>query len=453
MKSCKVLMTSGHLGVGSHAATCIKGIEMSPDVIVADGGSTDSGPFYLGTGAPKNPREAIKHDLALMIKGGHKLGVPVMVGTCGTCGTDAGVDLLADITEEIFREESFRMKVAKIYTQQDPQTLKAKWKQGKIHELEGAPEVTEKTFDECSNIVALAGAEPFIEALKNGAQVVLCGRATDTANIAALPMMKGCHPGASWHAAKTIECGAVCLTKYLTKCAMAEIDEKGFKVYPVTDDPDTRATPYTIAAHMIYENADPYKLTEPSGILDTSGAVYTQVDERSVYVQGSTFTHSKQYTMKLEGAGPAGFQTLSVMGIADKRVCADPETWMRNMAGAQVAKLADMGIPSTAYDFDLKPYGYNAVTGAKPEKGTPPPREIGLMLTVTAKTQELATSVSKVFGHGMLHYPVLQGEQMPSFAFPFSPTYIEKGAIYEFKLHHVVDLDDPLELCRIVYVD
>lgn len=453
MKRCKVLMISGHLGVGTPEVTCARGIEMSPDVIVADGGSTDSGPSYLGTGAPKNPREAIKHDLALMIKGAHKLGIPAMVGTCGTCGTDTGVDLYADIAEEIFREEGFSMKVAKIYTQQDPQMLKAKWKQGKIHELEGAPKITENTFDECSNIVALAGAEPFIKALKDGAQVILCGRATDTADIAALPIMRGCHPGASWHAAKTIECGAQCLTKFLTKCIMAEIDEKGFKVYPVTDDPDTKATPYTIAAHMIYENADPYRLTEPSGILDTSGAVYTQIDDRSVYVEGSTFTHSKQYTMKLEGAGPAGFQTVTMMGIVNKRVCADPETWMNNMAKAQVIKLAEMGIPSTEYDFDLKPYGYNAVTGVKPKKGTPPPREIGMMLTVTAETQKLATSVSKVFGPGMLHYPVGDGEQAPSFAFPFSPSYIEKGAIYEFKLHHVIDVDDPLELCRIVYVD
>ncbi len=453
MKSCKVLMTNGHLGTGTHEETFARGIGMSPDIIVADGGSTDSGPAYLGTGGSKNPREALKHDLALMIKGGHKLGVPVMVGTCGTCGSDAGVDLCADIAEEIFREEGFRMKVAKIYTQQDPQVLKAKWKQGKIHELEGAPKITERTFDECSNIVALAGAEPFIKALKDGAQVILCGRATDTADIAALPIMKGCHPGASWHAAKTIECGAVCLTHHLTKCVMAEIDEKGFKVYPATDDPNVKATTYTIAAHMIYENADPYRLTEPSGTLDTSGAIYAQVDDRTVYVQGSTFTQAKQYTMKLEGAGPVGFQTILLVGIADKRVCADPEPWMNNMAKAQVVKLTEMGIPSTEYDFDLKPYGYNAVTGVKPKKGTPPPSEIGLVLTVTAKTQELATAVVKVFGHGVLHYPVRQGELMPSFAFPFSPNYIEKGAIYEFKLYHVVDVDDPLELCRIVYVD
>jgi hypothetical protein len=453
MKICKVLMTVGALGAGIVEEAFERAMEMSPDIIVADGGSTDSGPFYLGSGQGKYAREVIKSDLAIMIKGGHKIGVPIMIGSCGTCGSDAGVDLYADIAEEIFREEGFRMKLAKIYTQQDPQMLKEKWIQGKIHELEGAPKITEKTFDECSNIVALAGAEPFIKALQDGAQVILCGRATDTADIAALPIIKGCHEGAAWHAAKIIECGAQCLTDPTAGCVMAEIDDIGFKVYPTIGDIKAKATPYTIAAHMLYENADPITLFEPSGILNTSGAVYTQADDRSVYVQGSTYEHAKQYTMKLEGAGPAGFQTVSLVGIADKHVLANFEKWMKNLTQYVVAKITSVGIPATEYDFDLKPYGYNAVTGGKSKEGTPMPKEIGLLLTVTAKTQKVATEVSKIWGPYLLHFPVSLDQQLPSFAFPFSPSYIEKGELYEFKLHHIIDIDDPLELCRIVYID
>lgn len=453
MKSCRVLMPIGALGVGINSEAFESGLKMLPDIIAVDAGSTDSGPYYLGTGTGKYAREALKADLSIMIKGGYQLGIPVMVGSCGTCGSDKGVDLCADIVEEIFKEEGFRVKVAKIYTQQDPQMLKKKWLQGKIHPLEGAPEITEKTFDECCNIVALAGAEPFIKALKDGAQVILCGRATDTADLAALPIMKGCHEGAAWHAAKTIECGGLCLTSQLFSCVMAEIDEKGFKVYPTIADPDAKATTYTIAAHMLYENADPYHLTEPEGILDTFGAVYTQLDERTVYVEGSTFTHTKQYTMKLEGSGPAGFQTVSVVGIADKRICADPETWLNKLTQFMKNKLTKLGFASDDYDFDLKPYGYSAVTGVRPKDGTPPPKEIGLILTVTAKTQKLATEISKAWNPYLLHFPVRDGEQMPSFAFPFSPAHIEKGMIYEFKLLHVIDIDDPLELCRIEYID
>jgi hypothetical protein len=42
-------------------------------------------------------------------------------------------------------------------------------------------------------------------------------------------------------------------------------------------------------------------------------------------------------------------------------------------------------------------------------------------------------------------------DQLPSFAFPFSPVDCPRGPACEFKLHHIVDVDDPLELVRITY--
>ena len=32
---------------------------------------------------------------------------------------------------------------------------------------------------------------------------------------------------------------------------------------------------------------------------------------------------------------------------------------------------------------------------------------------------------------------------MPSYGFAFSPADIERGPVYEFKLNHVVEVDDP----------
>ena len=40
---------------------------------------------------------------------------------------------------------------------------------------------------------------------------------------------------------------------------------------------------------------------------------------------------------------------------------------------------------------------------------------------------------------------------MPSYAFPFSPAEIERGQVFEFKLNHVVSVDDPAELVRTVF--
>jgi len=42
------------------------------------------------------------------------------------------------------------------------------------------------------------------------ADIVLGGRTTDTAVLAAVPVLRGAGAGAAWHAAKIAECGALC---------------------------------------------------------------------------------------------------------------------------------------------------------------------------------------------------------------------------------------------------
>jgi hypothetical protein len=42
---------------------------------------------------------------------------------------------------------------------------------------------------------------------------------------------------------------------------------------------------------------------------------------------------------------------------------------------------------------------------------------------------------------------------MPSYGFAFSPAYIPRGQLYEFRLNHVVECDDPIELVRTEWVD
>jgi hypothetical protein len=456
VKQCKILMPIGGLGAGIHQEAFNNGIAMGPDVIAIDAGSTDSGPAYLANGMGKCARMMVKNDLRIALIGAKQAGIPLLVGSCGTCGTDNMVDETAEIVAEIFREEGFTGKIAKVYSQQNSELMKKKWDEGKIHPLEGAPEISRETFDQCANIVAVMGAEPFLEALENGADVVLCGRATDTAIIAALPVKMGCNVAAAWHGAKTVECGAQCTDNDEGKGVFLTVDEEGFKVTPLL--PGTHCTPYTVSAHLLYENVDPYRLTEPAGAMLTQDAVYTQTDEQSVYVRGSQFEHAKQYTMKLEGAAVVGFQNISLVGIANPKITADPERWIRNISGYVDKYIRKIGIAGEDYSFNFKAYGYNAVLDGPVPEGTPPPREIGMLLTVTAKTQDMATQIAKVFNPFLLHFPAdydgtSQGqEQLPSFAFPFSPVDCPRGSTCEFKLHHVVDVADPLELVRFEYV-
>ena len=52
----RVLVPSGVLGLGFDRDALRAGIERNPDLISIDGGSTDSGPHYLGTGTSKYSR-------------------------------------------------------------------------------------------------------------------------------------------------------------------------------------------------------------------------------------------------------------------------------------------------------------------------------------------------------------------------------------------------------------
>lgn len=213
---------------------------------------------------------------------------------------DEGVNTALKLIREICEEAGIHKKIACIYSQQDPEVIKKKYREGKISALHGAPEISEKTFDECSTIVALLGAEAYEEAFKNGADIIIGGRSTDTAVMAAYPLMKGCDPASCWHAAKTVECGGVCTSAGLPGGVFMELDEKGFTIRSV--QPGSTVSPYSVSAHLIYENANPIQLTEPGIRIDTSTSTYTALSDNAVRVEGTTIEYLP-YTMKLEGSG------------------------------------------------------------------------------------------------------------------------------------------------------
>lgn len=447
MANVKVFVPYGAVGLNCTEEAFEAGLAMEPDIISSDAGSTDSGPYYLGSGHGKYSIGDVKRDLKRMVLGAHRLGIPMTIGSAGTCGSDEGVDTAYELIREICQEAGIHKKIAKIYSQQDPEVIKQKYRLGKIHALHGAPEISEKTFDECSTIVALLGAEAYEEAFQNGADIIIGGRSTDTAVMAAYPLMKGCDPASCWHGAKTVECGGVCTSAGLQGGVFMEIDEKGFTIRAV--QPGSTVSAYSVSAHLIYENANPIQLTEPGIRIDTTNSVYTALSDTAVRVEGTAIEYLP-YTLKLEGSGPVGYQTVSMAGIRDRKVMQDPMRWVEAVSEAGVEKLEKAGIPKDSYHFWLRPYGYNGVSGAEVPEGYVP-NEVLMMLTVTADTQERATQITKAFNPLLLHHNIFEGKQMPSYSFIFSPAELERGAIYEFKLYHTVSVDDPLELVRIAY--
>ena len=446
----RVLIPSGALGISIDPAALETGLTMAPDIIAIDGGSTDSGPFYLGTGTCKYARASIEREWAMLMRARARLGVPLLIGTAGTCGVDAMVDWMLEITAKIAAEDpagvGAALKVATLKSSQSPATLAEQFSHGGISALEGAPDIEAVDFAGCSQAVALAGAEQIQAALETGADIIIAGRATDTAVIAALPLARGCHAGGAWHGAKIGECGALATDNPGSGAILIEFDAAGFTVQPT--GAGVQATPHTVSAHMLYENADPFVLHEPGGHLDVTGARYTALDARRVRVEGSVWVATDAYTVKLEGARQAGFQTVSLVMVRDPHYVAHIKVWVEALEAAFRAREAS----NVAGDFELefRLMGQDATLGALEtqvmgiEGGTDGVHEVGVMAIITAGTQVQARDIARLLNPYLLHFPLTENEPMPTFAFAFSPPEMDRGALYEFQLNHVLRLADPM---------
>lgn len=442
-----ILVPVGALGVGVREKDLEAGIAAGAHAIACDAGSTDSGPAYLATGKPKYSRGAVKTDLTLLMRAQARAGIPLLIGSCGTSGCDMALDWTADIVREIAREEGFSPKVTLLYSEQNPCALLAR--RGDITPLAPIDDVDPDAFTACEHIVALMGPEPYIAALEAGADIVLGGRTTDTAVIAAVPLMRGAGQGPSWHAGKIAECGGQCTTNPRDGGVMIRVGTDSFEIEPLS--PTNRCEPYSVSAHLLYENSNPIRLAEPGGTLDVSAARYIAIDERVVRVEGSRF-ESAPYTMKLEGAGRGAFQTVMLVGICDRKVLAELDLFLERMHQLLCARVdAAMGMAAGDYHISLRPYGWNAVLDDRVPNDAPRPREIGLLFVATAATQEIATQIAKTCNPAFFHMPLRPEIELPSYAFPFSPAEMERGQVFDFRLNHVVAVEDGLELVRIVH--
>jgi ribosome modulation factor len=452
LKEIRILSATGILGSGFREDTLKRAMALKPDFIGADSGSTDPGPHYLGSGDTLFSESAYKRDLRLMLLAGRAAKIPVIVGSACTSGSDPQLARLTRIAREVAREEKLTFKMAAIHSEQDKGYLKARLREERITPLANAPELDESVIERSAHIVGMAGIEPFVAALENGAEVIIAGRSSDTSIFSAMPVMNGFNPATVWHAAKILECGAACvvLRKY-PDCMFATLTDGSFVVEP--PNPEYRCDPASIASHNLYENATPYELIEPSGVLNTFTAKYEAVSDRAVRVSGSTFKPAGRYTIKLEGAELAGYQSLIIGSVRDPIILRQFDSWLDGLLKAakdRIAAVFGAGIEAR-YRFDVRVFGRDATMGPL-ETDRAIGHEVGLLFQVTADTQELAAALIKSVGHIAVHYPVPEWTGLiTSIAYPYSPSELHRGACYRFNMNHVVEPATPLEMFPIEY--
>jgi len=444
----RVLVPSGVLGLGFDREALARGVKMKPDIICIDGGSTDSGPYSLGTSTSKYSRAACKAEWRDLMKARDTLNVPLLISSCGTCGTDDMVDWMFDITQELAVELDQSLKVALLYSEQTKKTIIDKMDAQQCHALQPEIPLDASTVNACTHIVALAGAEQIQQALTLNADIILTGRATDTAVISALPIMRGDHVGASWHGAKIAECGALCSNQPISGVIMLDVDTNGFTVKPLAAN--AKCTPHSVHAHMLYENSDPHLLHEPGGTLDVTTAKYTQADERSVSVTGSKWIKSDRYTVKLEAAVKAGFQYTVMAILRNAHYVANAQLWLDKLSVVLANEITNsMQLSEEDYSLEFRLVGVDSVMGALENK-TANPVEVGVLGIITAQSESQGEEIAKLINPFLLHYPLSDNESLPTFAFPYSPAHSKRGELFNFCMNHTIELSEPMDVFRIV---
>lgn len=450
-----VISATGSLGGGGmDRETLAEAVALGADVVAADAGTVDAGPYHLGSGTCAYSRESVLQDIDTLLATVPK-GVPIILGSVGTAGGDPQVDWVMGIVRDVIAERGLERRVAAIRSEQDPAYLKAMMRQGRVLPLENAPHFDENVIDRSTRIVGMMGVEPIQQALAGGADIVVAGRASDSALFAALPILKGIPEGIAWHVGKVVECGTLACETMKRGTMYSRLDTSSAIIRPIGEG--LRCTPQSIAAHSFYENSDPYLHPECSGTLDLTHSAFEQIDDVSVRITGSAFRPADRYSVKLEGAELIGYQSVVVGGVRDPLIIRQLDSWLNQVKAkleARVAQVLGTALPRKDWRVDIHVYGRDAVMGGRDPMRNGQPHEVGLVVCLTAPTQALANKLADLVRQPLLHTPIPEWSgAITGFACLFNQASLERGPVWRWCTHHIVLPDSPMDMFRIELTD
>ena len=102
----KIVALNGLLGYGYSEHALDLAFSEKVDFLGVDAGSTDPGPYYLGSGKSFTDRGAVKRDLGLALPKALEQKAPFIIGTAGGAGSARHVQWLKEILLEIAAEKS-----------------------------------------------------------------------------------------------------------------------------------------------------------------------------------------------------------------------------------------------------------------------------------------------------------------------------------------------------------
>jgi hypothetical protein len=443
MQSMRIICPNGHLGFAPLKPESFRrGVDAAPDVIAADSGSDDVGPVPLGTDTSTSPLAWQTQDLEHMLLAARRLGVPMIIGSAGDTGANSRVDLFVDIIRALADKHGLpRFRVGYFYSEIEREALRGRMRGGAIVAgLEGHATLTESELDATSRIVAMAGVHPFIELLRQGADVIIGGRSSDSCVFAAPAIHAGFPESQAYYLGKVLECASFCAEPYGGKeTVMGTISADAVEVTAM--HPAQRCTVASVAGHAMYERSNPYFEHVAGGTLDMSACRYEQVTDRTTRITGAQFRPAAEFRVKLEGAGKIGERYVGMVGIRDPYTIAhvdDVIGWARTQVRERFG--------DTGYELHYIVYGRDGVMGDLEPLRDRPGHELCILVQGVAPTAEMAEEVCMTGTRQMFYarLPDVKGSA-GSVAFALDEV-LRASPAFRWTLNHTLACAEPLEL-------
>lgn len=441
------IVPTGHLSYAPmEPDSFYRGLQAHPGAIIADAGSCDIGPYPLGSDAAASPEAWQRFDIDHMLRGARQLGIPMIISSCNDTGTNIGVDKFVRIVKDVAAHRNlppFQLAAIR-HTLDKAQLAQALQRGERIAGLGHRPDLTPEVLDRTDNLVPVMGAEPFIEALRQGADVIVASRASDCCPFAGFAMHNGISPDIAYYWGKVLECASFACEPYMGKeTILGKAFADHITVTPM--HPGQRCTPASLAGHAMYERNDPYREEVAGGDIDMGQVAYRQIDDITTEVRGMRFRPASEYWVKIEGAGKVGERCYVMVGVRDPQTIANID---RAIAWAREKVEAWYGPNGKRYQLYYHVYGKNGVLGDLEPMRDIGSHELGIAVEAIADSQALAEEIVTLGARSIFYARLPTKGTAGGGVFLTEDVLMGKPA-YEWTINHIMRLDSPLQLFQI----
>ena len=158
----KIVALNGLLGYGYSEEALNIAFSEKVDYLGVDAGSTDPGPYYLGSGKSFTDRGAVKRDLGLALPKALEQKAPFIIGTAGGAGSARHVQWLKEILLEIAGEQNLKFRLGTVFSDVSKEYVLEKFESGKISNMSDEMPLSKKDIEESTTIVSQIGIAPSI---------------------------------------------------------------------------------------------------------------------------------------------------------------------------------------------------------------------------------------------------------------------------------------------------